>query len=38
MLHRRWRFEVAAHCKEAAVLNAAEHELDAAEHELVERE
>ena len=28
MLHRWWRFEVAAHRKEAAVLNAAEHELD----------
>ena len=29
---------IAAQCKEAAMLNAAEHELDAAEHELVERE
>ena len=38
MLHRWWRFEIAAQCKEAALLNAAEHELDAAEHELVERE
>ena len=31
MLHRWWRFEVAAQCKEAALLDAAEHELDAAE-------
>jgi hypothetical protein len=38
MLHRWWRFEVAAQCKEAALLNAAEHEVDAAEHELVKRE
>ena len=34
MLQRWWRFEVAAHRKEAALLNAAEHELDAVEHEL----
>ena len=34
MLQRWWRFEVAAHRKETALLNAAEHELDAAEHEL----
>jgi hypothetical protein len=27
MLHRWWRFEVAAQCKEAALLDAAEHEL-----------
>jgi hypothetical protein len=33
MLHRWWRFEVAARCKEAALLNAAERELDAAEHD-----
>ena len=26
MLHRWWRFEVAAQCKEAALLNAAEHD------------
>ena len=38
MLHRCWRFEVAAHCKQAALLNAAEHELDTAEHQLVKRE
>jgi hypothetical protein len=31
MLQRWWRFEVAAHRKETALLNAAEHELDAAE-------
>ena len=28
ILHRWWRFEVAAQCKEAALLNAAEHGLD----------
>ena len=38
MLHRWWRFEVAAQCNEAALLDAAEHEVDAAEHELVKRE
>jgi hypothetical protein len=38
MLHRWWRFEVAAQCKDAALLDAAEHELDTAEHELVKRE
>ena len=38
MLQRWWRFEVAAHCKETALLNAAEHELDAAEHELFKRD
>ena len=38
MLHRWWRFEVAAQCNEAALLDAAEHELDTAEHELVKRE
>ena len=32
-LQRWWRFEVAAHRKKTALLNAAEHELDAAEHE-----
>jgi hypothetical protein len=37
MLHRWWRFEVAARRKEAALLNAAEHELDAAEHEPFKR-
>jgi hypothetical protein len=36
---QRWcRFEVAANCKETAVLNAAEHDLDAVEHELVKRD
>ena len=35
MLQRWWRFEVAVHRKETALLNAAEHELDAAEHELL---
>ena len=34
MLQRWWWFEVAAHRKEVALLNAAEHELDAVEHEL----
>ena len=38
MLQRWWRFEVAAHRKETALLNAAEHELDTAEHELVKRQ
>ena len=38
MLHGWWRFEVAAQCKEAALLNAAEHELDATEHELFKRD
>ena len=38
MLQRWWRFEVAAHRKETALLNAAEHELDAAEHELFKRD
>jgi hypothetical protein len=38
MLQRWWRFEVAAHRKETAMLNAAEDELDAAEHELVKRD
>ena len=38
MLHRWWRFEIAARCNEAALLNAAEHELDAAEHELFKRD
>src|SRR6476620_12123703 len=37
MLQRWWRFEVAAHRNETALLNAAEHELDAAEHELFKR-
>jgi hypothetical protein len=37
MLHRWWRFEVAAHRDQAALFNAAEDELDAAEHELVTR-
>ena len=37
MLHRWWRFEVAAHRKQTALLNAAEHELDAAERELEAR-
>jgi Flp pilus assembly protein TadB len=37
MLHRWWRFEVAAHRQQAALLHAAEDELDAAEHELVTR-
>ena len=35
MLQRWWRFEVAVHRKETALLNAAEHELDAAEHGLL---
>ena len=38
MLQRWWRFEVAAHRKETALLNAAEYELDAAEHELFKRD
>ena len=38
MLQRWWRFEVAAHRKETALLNAAEHEVDAAEHEPVKRD
>ena len=37
MLQRWWRFEVAAHREQAALLHAAEDELDAAEHELVTR-
>ena len=37
MLHRWWRFEVAAHREQGALLHAAEDELDAAEHELVTR-
>ena len=37
MLQRWWRFEVAAHRNETALLNAAEHALDAAEHELFKR-
>jgi hypothetical protein len=37
-LQRWWRFEVAAHRNETALLNAAEHELDAAEHKLVKRD
>ena len=37
-LQRWWRFEVAAHCKETALLNAAEHELDATEHELFKQD
>jgi hypothetical protein len=37
MLHRWWRFEVAAHHEQGALLHAAEDELDAAEHELVTR-
>ena len=38
MLQRWWRFEVAALRKETALLNAAEYELDAAEHELFKRD
>jgi protein-S-isoprenylcysteine O-methyltransferase Ste14 len=37
-LQRWWRFEVAAHRNETALLNAAEHELDAAEQKLVKRD
>jgi hypothetical protein len=35
MLQRWWRFEVAAHRKETALLNAAEDERDTADHKLV---
>jgi hypothetical protein len=38
MLQRWWRFEVAAHRNETALLRAAEHELDAAELELFKRD
>ncbi len=38
MLQRWWRFEVATHRKETALLNAAEHERDAAEPELFKRD
>ena len=38
VLQRWWRFEVATHRKETALLNAAEHELDAAEHALCKRD
>jgi hypothetical protein len=38
MLQRWWWFEVAVQRKEIALLNAAEHELDAAEYELVNRD
>ena len=36
MLQRWWRFEVTALRKETALLNAAEYELDAAEHEALQ--
>ena len=35
MLHRWWRFEMAAYREQAAPLHAAEDELAAAKHELV---
>jgi hypothetical protein len=38
MLQRWWRFEVVAHRKETALLNGAEDERDAAEHELFTRD
>jgi hypothetical protein len=38
LLQRWWRFEIAAHRNETALLNAAEHELDAAEHELFKQD